>query len=906
MRIALLLAAAIVPLLMPTAGAQVAKDQPETDKLAHNEVTPNVAKQAVAKRWIAKPAASKSLTEPPLPGPSKAEGPLGDLVIDSMDLRQFGRSAGIFSIPLTRTLPDPIATAPAPATLPMQVGASVTPVQAETLAPINPIPPQGAIRIEPVAAAAEPTILLRADTDVGLAAFRVGSETLVVLDAPIAFQAPGFDLDPAFAKLTSRRTQDSTVIRIPMALAGLRLARTSKGWMVTVGAPPDTIAAILPRSIKGGLDTSSLRFPVSEPSRVVIVVNPQTGDRLLVGTQGSAGQAVASEWQQTQFSLLPTLQGVVVAAISDDIRLHREADGFTLSTSLQADSAIMGARPKEPEMPLAGAISRLFDIPNGTSQEMIGVLKKRILAAGSAHALAKSGPRLRVAEAMLALGMDVEAQSVVDVATAADPALMDQPRAIGLRAIASTLAGRLEEAKTLADPRLTGSTEIELWRALLQVAKDEATAKDARSLADGLPLVLAYPNPLRDRLLAGTLETMALNGQSEAAQTVLNALPDDRNLTLARGMALEMANKPADALKAYDQVAARSDRLPRYKAVLRATELRIKGGEFDAQAGADALDRALLGWRGAKQELDLRLRIADLRLQAGQWRQGLTVLRDGREIFPTERAQLDAKMAKIFIALLTDDAAHHLSPINFVALYDQNLDLVQDISWTEKAGTELVDRLVGLDLPGRAEPIMARLVAQSTDPVRRAVLGARLASVRMSINDPAGATDALASTVPPANAAVDPALMQARQLLYARGASERGNKDAALSMLDSLDTADADAERAEIYAGRKDWARTVGALTALEHKKIATADLTDAQRAIVMRLAVAATLGTDAATLARVADTYGPAMAKGSSAAVFRVMTSAPATGTADLPRAFEEIELIKQLGGRIGSAGQP
>jgi hypothetical protein len=69
---------------------------------------------------------------------------------------------------------------------------------------------------------------------------------------------------------------------------------------------------------------------------------------------------------------------------------------------------------------------------------------------------------------------------------------------------------------------------------------------------------------------------------------------------------------------------------------------------------------------------------------------------------------------------------------------------------------------------------------------------------------------------------------------------------------------------------------------------------------------VAATLGADQATLARVAATYGTAMAKGSSAAFFRLMTSAPARGTGDLPRAFEEIQLVKQLGGRIGSAGQP
>jgi hypothetical protein len=47
-------------------------------------------------------------------------------------------------------------------------------------------------------------------------------------------------------------------------------------------------------------------------------------------------------------------------------------------------------------------------------------------------------------------------------------------------------------------------------------------------------------------------------------------------------------------------------------------------------------------------------------------------------------------------------------------------------------------------------------------------------------------------------------------------------------------------------------------------------------------------------------------MAKGSSGSLFRLMTSAPARGTGDLPRAFEEIQLAKQLEGRIGLAARP
>lgn len=248
---------------------------------------------------------------------------------------------------------------------------------------------------------------------------------------------------------------------------------------------------------------------------------------------------------------------------------------------------------------------------------------------------------------------------------------------------------------------MVDTTEVELWRAILQLAREEVTPADARALAGGLALVLAYPDQLRDRLLPRVLEAMASNGQADAAQTVLKTLPADRRLDLARAMAAEAVNKSADALTLYDQVAAGTDRLARYTAPVRAAELRIKTGAIDVRAGADALDKALLGWRTPRQELALRLRIADLRRQAGQWREALTVLREGRAAYPQERPRFDQKVAAIFTALLTDDAARRLSPSDFVVLYDQNLDLIRELTWTEQSGSGLVDRLIGLDLQGR-------------------------------------------------------------------------------------------------------------------------------------------------------------------------------------------------------------
>jgi hypothetical protein len=901
--------ALVIDVLDPPRPARIAPRQPTPRPAVTAKAgatTPQPAGATPAALPLARPLASALLAPPPTaspPGPPAAPASAPVMAVQAETIA-----------PIATTQAEPATAAPATA---------LPPAPPPATAPAAPVPgpafvrgsapgptdiASGAIPIERIAGAAEPTIRLRTDRDVGLAAFRAGTDILVVLDAAIDFQTPEADPEPAFGRMVSRRTQDATVLRLPVAPPGqLRLSRDASGWLLTLGAPRDDLAGIAPRLVGTPPEAMSMRLPASAAMRVVTVVDPQTGGRLLVGTQGVPNEAVLEARTQVQFSLVPTLQGVVVAATSDDIRLRREAGGFALLAGPHAGGSILsGAEQPDASLPDAPPMSQLLDLPNDTTAALLRRLDVQIRAAAAAPSLARSAPRLGAAQAMVALGMGVEAQAVLDIAAADDPALSDTPRFAGLRAAAGILAQRLDAADALADPKLTGTVEIALWRALLQDARGKLSARDARHLAAALPLVMAYPRPLRDRLLPQALEAMALNGQAEAALAALQTLPDDRSLDLMRGMAFEMTHQPALALQAYDRVAGRANRLQRYKALVRGVELRMRRNDLDAKAAADALDRALYGWRGAQEELPLRIRIARLRRQTGQWPEALTMLRDARQAFPDDRAQIDREIAATFTGLFTGDAAQRLAPADFVALYDKNLDLVKEMSWTVPLGLRLADHLGSLDLPGRAEPVMARLVAQSTDPAERALLGARLAMLRATLDDPAGAIDALAETAPPAGSGGDPAVMSARQMLYARAEAARGNTDTALTMLAALNTADADEARADIYAARKDWTGAIAALNDLERRRIAGADtLSDAQQAIVMRLAETATLGADAATLARLADSYGAPMAKGGAAALFRLLTSAPVRGTGDLPRAFEEIQLARQLPGGLAMAAQ-
>lgn len=830
-------------------------------------------------------------------------------------------------VPEPAPLPTPSQAAAAPAQNPVPEAPSAAPAAAVPSAPPQPEPPKSsrptaadvpvpAVPVRPSAnpgaspaplaieAAAGPAILIPVPAGTGAAAFRSGADLVVVLDQSLALTVPPLRLEAPFQRTATRRTQDATVLTIPQAPPGLRLAQDPRGWLLTTLPATEPPAGIMPQLTDNGADQLSLRLPAGGASRVLVLDEPATGTRLLVGTQTVAGQGILAERALAQFRLLPTLQGIVIAAIADDLRLRRRADGFEVTGGPHmGNTVITSDEARQADAPLAPPASRLFAFTSDTVPNLLARLARQTATAAGAPALGRSEPRIAAAETMVALGMGIEAQGLLDVALADDPALRDKPVVIGLRAVAALLAHRPTEAAALADRRLDGTTEIDLWRGLANAGDRSATPQDARRIGAGLPIMLAYPPPLRDRLLPRALEIMALNGQAAAAEAALHTLPADPALELTRGMVLEAGGHIDEALATYDRVAGLDDRLSRYRAMVRATELRFKAGRLNTTQAAEALDRALYSWRGAQQELELRIRIAELRRQAGQWREAIAVLREGRLAFPDDHEALDRAMAATFDALLIGDAARDMPPASLVALFDQNADVLKSMTWTERNGLPLVDRLTALGLAARAEPVLVQVLAQAREPARRATLGARLANLRIGLTDGSGALKALADTAPPAGLTLEAPVEAARAMLYVRAELARGRQDAALQMLEAINTPDSDTMRADLYGARQAWPQALGALTSLEAKLIpAPADpLSPAQQALVLRLAVAATLANDAPALTRITTAYAAAMEKSPSAPAFRLMTSAPVRGTTDLPRAFDEIKLIQQMKDQIG-----
>ncbi len=822
-------------------------------------------------------------------------------------------------VPLAAPAPPP----PIPATLP-----AATP-------PAPPAPatlPAAVAAREPLGVAAVPvgdtgSVLLPFASGTAAAALRRGGEALLVFDDPRPIDVAPLRGMPTLSDAQVQLLPAATLLRLPLrAGMAVRLREVAGGWRLTLlqtglqaGLPVETPASAPVTPIVATAAAGLLRLAAPPPDRmlpgrVVTVRDPATGALLLVGTVHGASAAdapygVAIARRTPEFTLLKSWQGVAIEPLSDAVELRPEAAGFVVRSGQAGHTLALAADTLAATSAAASSFSRRFDFPALPMAALSQRLQAAADAAAAAPPLRRAPARLAAAQAMLALGMSTEAQALVQLAIADGARLADDPQARAIGAAAAILAERAPAAADIDDPSLVapgqpGADEVMLWRTLRLTQDVTASAaaaagplppEAARSLASRLPLLLSYPPPLRRRLLPRALEALALGGGAAAAQEAVAALPDDRSLDLARAELAAVSGHVAEALPKLDALARGVDRDVRDRAAVQAVELRLATHRLDPAQAAEALDRLTYAWRGDGRELALRLRVAELRAQADQYRASLALLREAAapglaQSWPDRVETIRGRAADTLAQALARDAQSPLPPLELVALAEENAELLPNGEAGQLLAQRLADRLCALDLPDRAAPALRKLVdAAPAGPVR-AGLGVRLAQLRMDQDQPGEALLALSASTAPD---LDAALSDRRTVLFARATAARGNLPAALGALSAVATPAADELRAQLLESAARWPEAEAALARWVARALPVSGPLDAaQSALLLRLAAAAAQAGDVPALERLRSLDLTRIARGHAADTLELLTQRPVRELADLPRAAREASL--------------
>ncbi len=738
-----------------------------------------------------------------------------------------------------------------------------------------------------------PAIAIPGDAETGLGLFRRGEWVIAVFDRPLRLDLSALARHAVFGSATVATAGEATVLRLRLAPpAVLQARRDGTSWVLEARpeATPDTPALrAVPEpgpparlALNGGLAPEAL-------GTTIAITDPETGEPLLVGTLRRAGPGVGIARRLPEVEILPSMMGALVLPRSDRVVLRPRGDGFAVEAA--GRGLALGASPGRDPPAEAMALSRTLDLPVAPVPALMERLRTQLIAINETPPLARGTPRRVVAETLLSLGMPQEAQAMVGLGLREDPRAQEDPRLLLAQGAAALLAGRLEEARVLNDSRLPVTDELTLWRALFVATQGDARAA-APALAVGAPLVLAYPEALRTRMLPQLLETLASGGEAPRAARLLAEAGDAPGLDLTRAMLAEAAGRPEDALRIYAEVAAGRDRRQRAAALRGMAELRLATGATSAAGAADALDQALFAWRGGPEELALRRRIAALRMAAGNGQAAFAMLDETGRMFPEQARTLRAELAEAFAVALET-----APPLAATTLFDAHPDLLPEGERGEAAVLLLAERLAALDLAGRAAALLDSAAARAT-PQARAAIGARLATLRLADGDAAAALVALDRS---RTDGLPESLANDRARLRARALVRRGDRAGAEQALAALGPAGAEA-RAELRAEAQDWAGAAAAQR--EHLDFILpappAPLDPPHRAALARAAAYAAMAGEEDVLVALRAAHGERMAGGPLAEAFDLLTADPLRGIADLPRLQRELGLLRALPTRL------
>jgi hypothetical protein len=782
-------------------------------------------------------------------------------------------------VPVT-SAPVPAAPGPPPA----------TPTDTASAAPTSQ---RAAVTLLPEdAELGGPAMMVPAGTDSGVAAFRRGGDAQMVFDVARPLDLSQLKDDPVFGDVTERLLPGGMHLRMKLAPESqIRVVKRPGGWALAVVHDQPNLKAIATHADKG-----VLMIAAASPGHVVVLEDDSTGGRLLVGTQKGDGQSIQAAHRDAEFILPATWQGVVVEPLSDRLSLQPIRDGFTLQASDGPKLALIWPDASNDAGAASRIMTRRFDLPNLPPAELHNRMTLAMRDAALTPKLDRFGARMRVAQAMLAEGLDVEARAVIHAATSDDPAHADDTDAAGMSAVASWLVARAggPDAKPAVDfdpSALGNSDEARLWQALFKSGQADLS-EPAATLAASWPLLLQYPPDLRRRLAPEIGRVLGAGGQDKALVPFLAAFPDP-SLDLVRAGLLQRQGKIDEALALYDAVAQRPDRLMRAQALHAAVETRLAAKKVDAAGAAAALGRQLYAWRGGETDLALRLRVSHLRVQAGLWRQALALLQETDALFPDAHERIHDAETKLIADLVHGDSAAKLSALDLVALADEASNLLSASDADTTLAPVLVDKLMALDLPARAEPILQRLYDRATDAAQKAELGVRLAGLLADRGDAKGALSVLAAAD---DTGLDPALVSRRGLLRAGLLAKTGQTGDALGVLSGIQ----DEAALELQTGILEQNRQFPDAAKLLARFIGSPAFPKApeqtQRNLILRLANDQSEMGDMAALRRLRDEQGSHFTSGPDAELFAVLTQEPIKATADLPRAAKELDKLRAL----------
>ncbi|WP_323762787.1 hypothetical protein [Maricaulis sp.] len=784
---------------------------------------------------------------------------------------------------------EPVATdTPPPATV--ADPSSPAPLVAQS-AGANPVPADGVVRAEVSDFNGDLRIDFNWQAPLGMAVFRRGEAIWVVFDA--AAELDLRELDGASRRHIRNfvgvdgETYSAARLIVP-ATSQAEARVDGNRWTVVlserIDAPPRPIT--VRRDARRGRPGRIL-MDMSSAHAIRWIDDPVVGDTVGVITALGPIQGLAARSEFVGGALLPSAQGGAVQAIAEDIEITLIGAGAAISrpSGLDLTPAATAGRA-DPDTSVLANISSpalmYFDAWRGDGRymdEWNARLRRTALEDGTDGQIA-------LARFLLARDLAPEALGMLELATAAEPQLVDDPHVRALRAVASYMLHRQEDASAyLSHASLAQDPAADLWRAM--VAVEEERWQDARRrFSTGEATVYHYPPEWQARFNAAHARAALELGDTAAAQNYLYAVeagdPDWQTRLDARFVAARLAEiggNRMEAIRRFEELSESGHPESEARALYDLNRLQLEEGLISRSEAIESLENLRFRWRGDTIELETVRTLGELYVQAGDFAGGLETMATAQARFPESEAgrRIGEDMVSIFRRLFLDGEADRMDPVEAVAIFYQYQHLAPIGADGDRMIRRLADRLIAFDLLDPAAELLQHQVDyRLREPLARARVATDLAIVYLMDRR---YEDALNTIRRSRIAGLPDELVDERYLLEARALSELGRSDQALELIASDQSEAASRLRADVAWTQRDWRNAGRRLEGILGNRYSDpAPLEPTEEDDLLRAAIAYSLSRDTTGAVRLGERYGEAMTQTDQAAAFSLLTDDGAT----------------------------
>ncbi len=750
---------------------------------------------------------------------------------------------------------------------------------------------------------------------VAAAAFERAGFLWLIFDQPVGFNADGLRTADEIVRKRVKNVevlpnQDALILRMGLyPNQNVVVEKDRNDWLIALkDTPAKPRFPLVPEHKADGGQGQQIYIPATDLGRKIELEDPAVGDLLVVLPTRLEGRGLVQKYTYASSEVLETAQGIVINPLSDFVNVERFTDGVAIRSG---GNNILSASKLSRETGIGqsganGTFNRLIDFKAwriGNDWEYRKNKARLLYELSLQPANDRNEVRWKLARYYLAHGRGSEAIGVMNRMLDEDPLLTENTEYLAVRGVANFKAGRLlQAAADLSARGLEAEQDAELWRVL--VAEARGNFEDAlEHYRRGKDVMGTYDDSDRAEIQLAVVRSALNIGNLEQAQRELDLLngleltEQQLSESIYQGARIAEQQGQMDiALAQYDDLTDVPQRWIAARARYSRAKYNLRVGDITPVQAIDELERLRYAWRGDRFEIELLDDLADLYFQTGQYENGLISLRLGITHYPrlAEERRMQTRSGQIFRQLFLEGGADRMTPISAISLYYKFRELTPLGADGDLMIRRLSERLVSVDLLGRAAELLEYQVKVRTEGAARAQIAANLAKIYILDDRSEEALQILRATREPRL----PADIEAsRRHVEARALTELGRYEEAEVVLDGDRSGQADYLRTDIFWGAKNWSSLTSTVRRLLSDGWRRNEaLTDLQRLNLIRLTIAMTFTEDRAGLIETRRRYGRQMRQGDFANAFDLLTNDQELSGRELGAIASQIASVEKL----------